>query len=286
MRHRLRTWGRLRCGALRLCWTRLVGLLRSALRAVDVLHVLRLGPTLLRLGYAGALLDRRGAGRSRVALLQLLAVLLLLLDGAWSFGDVCRASFSRGTGEGYLRGASVVGVEGLLRVVRGGLHGLALGGDGPYVGLVQSGDFSRAWTDVEAAATAVVADAIDDVRTVVDVVIDDFVVVDVGGETAVGDGEVLEEVVAVPIAAEVADADVAEAVVDATVEADVEAPVAVVKAVVAAVVAPVGGSPKRAVVGRRAPDSGDPVVAGVGVAPVAGGPDVVGIGSGGLVVFG
>jgi len=286
LRHRLRTWGRLRCGALRLCWTRLVGLLRSALRAVDVLHVLRLGPTLLRLGYAGALLDRRGAGRSRVALLQLLAVLLLLLDGAWSFGDVCRASFSRGTGEGYLRGASVVGVEGLLRVVRGGLHGLALGGDGPYVGLVQSGDFSRARRNGDAAAAAVVADAVRGPGSVVGAVVNHVVVVDVGGETDVGDGAVIEEVVAVPIAAEVADADVAEAVVDATVEADVEAPVAVVKAVVAAVVAPVGGSPKRAVVGRRAPDSGDPVVAGVGVAPVAGGPDVVGIGSGGLVVVG
>jgi len=222
-------------------------LLRGALRAVDVLHVLRFrrtllgfrrtllrfGPALLGLGDTGALLDRGGAGRSRVALLQLLAVLLLLLDGAWSFGDVCRAR--------------------------------------------RNGD---------AAAAAVVADAVRGPGSVVGAVVNHVVVVDVGGETDVGDGAVIEEVVAVPIAAEVADADVAEAVVDATVEADVEAPVAVVKAVVAAVVAPVGGSPKRAVVGRRAPDSGDPVVAGVGVAPVAGGPDVVGIGSGGLVVVG
>ncbi len=102
----------------------------------------------------------------------------------------------------------------------------------------------------------------------------------------VGDGSVVVEVVAVPVATEEADADVAEAIVDATVVADVGAPVAGIEAVATAVVAPVGRGPKGTIVGGRAPGAGNPVVAAITPGPVAGGPHVVGIGRGRLIVVG
>jgi len=153
------------------------------------------------------------------------------------------------------------------------------------VGFVKSGHFGGAGAHVDAAVAAVVAHAILNASAVGDVVVDDGVVVDVGDVAAdVGYVAVVVEVIAVPVATEVADADVAEAVINTTVEADVRAPIAVVEAVVAAVVAPVGRCPKRAVVRGWAPCAGNPVVAAVAPAPVAGGPDVVGLGSGRLIV--
>jgi hypothetical protein len=84
----------------------------------------------------------------------------------------------------------------------------------------------------------------------------------------------------------IAAAGVAVAVVHAAVEADVLAPEAAMKEISAAEETPVAGGPESTVEGRRAPGSGDPVVADGGVSPVAGGPEIVGCGSFGLLVFG
>jgi hypothetical protein len=136
---------------------------------------------------------------------------------------------------------------------------------------------------VDAAATAVVGDAI-----VVDgrVVHDDRAVVDVGDPRGVDvvDGAVVVEVITLPVATVVAVAGVAVAVIDSAVEADVLTPEAAVQDVAVAEEAPVGGCPKGAVEGRSAPCARDPVVADGSIRPVAGGPEIVGGGSFGLLV--
>jgi hypothetical protein len=137
--------------------------------------------------------------------------------------------------------------------------------------------------NVDAAATAVVGDAVDG-----GVVDDDRAVIDVGDARGVDvvDWAVVVEVAALPVAAVIAAAGVAESVVHAAVEADVRAPEAAVEEIATAEEAPVAGGPESTVEGRRAPGSGDPVVADRGVCPVAGGPEIVGRGGFGLLVFG
>lgn len=182
-------------------------------------------------------------------------------------------------------GAAAVGDVGGLWVLGCGLVEAKLGGQGSGVGFVHGNDFGGVGGGVDAAATAVVADVVDGSSAELVVVVDDGVGVDVGdGAAYVGDGAVVEEVAVVPVAAEVAGADVSVAVVDAAVEADVETPVAVAPAVATAVPTPVGRGPEGAVVGREHPDAGHPVEANRSVCPVAGGPDVVVGGGGGLVV--
>jgi hypothetical protein len=136
-------------------------------------------------------------------------------------------------------------------------------------------------TPGKTAAAAVVGNA--------DIVVDDDrAIVDVGDAVDINsvDGGVVVEVVAVPIAPTIAGAYVAEAVVNSPIEADVRAPVAAVEAIEAVVKAPVTRGPKGAIVGGRAPDAGNPVVASWCVAPVAGGPDIVRAGRLRLVVGG
>jgi len=303
-------WTGLRCGARRWFWTSL--LFRTSCRC----YMLRLGGALLLggrsvlgfgctlhglgrrvLGFRCALHRRRCSwavfrcGRVLLHLCVVLldgdAALLLLPDCGGGFGDVRgTGGYASGTGQGSLFRTTVVGgVE--LRVVAGcRCADLCLSSDRAYVAFAGCDELGRAGTDVDAALSAVVADPVGWPHAVVDVVVNHVAAVDVGGEADVVDGAVVVEVVAMPVAAEVAGADVTEAVVNTAVEADVETPVAVVEAVAAAVEAPIGGCPESAVVGRRAPYARDPVVALVAPAPVAGGPDVVGIGSGRLVVVG
>jgi hypothetical protein len=98
-------------------------------------------------------------------------------------------------------------------------------------------NFSRAWSDDDAASAPVVGDA--------GVVVDhngSFIYVTNTGADAI-DGAVVVEVVSAPIAAVVAKAGVAKAVVDATVVADVRAPEAAVEAPASVVPAPVAGGP-------------------------------------------
>jgi len=145
--------------------------------------------------------------------------------------------------------ASVHVVELLTVLLRFSLM-LDLGGHGRDSGAAHGFDFGRPRPVSDAASASVVGDT----GVVVD---DDGSVVDVGdaGANAVG-GAVVIEIIAVPVAAVVADAGVAEAVVDAAVKADVGTPVAVVEAPAFVVPAPVAGGPESAVVGWSAPCAG------------------------------
>ena len=210
------------------------------------------------------------------------------LDGA-DFGLAGTVS-GIGPGEAGLRGdgpgscdhgrAALVHVVELLTILRGFALVLDLGRHGRNSWAAHGSDLGRLRPDSDAASAAVVGDA----GVVVD---DDGAVVDVGDVWADAvDGAVVVEVVAVPVAAVVANAGVAEAVVDAAVEADVKAPEAAMEAPAVVIPAPVAGGPEGAVVGWSAPGAGDPVVAGGTPVPVAGGPDVVGRGGFGLLVDG
>src|ERR1035437_8516644 len=102
------------------------------------------------------------------------------------------------------------------------------------------------------------------------------------------DRGVVAEVVPLPLAAGVADAPVAVAIVHAAVVAHVAAPVTAMEPVVAAEPSPVGGRPQRAVIGRRNPGAGHPVVVALVliVGPIAGHPHHVGLGAVRLLVAG
>jgi hypothetical protein len=91
---------------------------------------------------------------------------------------------------------------------------------------------------------------------------------------------------ATPIAALVAETDVAKAIIDAAIVADVRTPVATVKTVAVMMVAPIAGGPESALVGSLDPPAGHPVVAALTPCPVAGGPKVAVTGSRGLIIVG
>lgn len=206
---------------------------------------------------------------------------LWLIDRRWTNLRCDAAVGSEGTWRCNDGGtASVCCIE--LRVVLGSLAlVLKLGCHWRGAGAAHGCEFSGLRTYGQAASASVVGDAgvvIDDDGSVVDV--SDVVNVD-----AV-DGPVVVEAVSVPVAAVIAVAGVSEAVVDASVVADVRAPEAVVEAVVVAVEEPVAGGPEGPVIGGGDPGPGNPVVAGGSVAPVAGGPEVVGRGGWGLIVDG
>ncbi len=183
-----------------------------------------------------ALLELLWLGIRLRALLHLLVVLLLLDDLRGRLGDA--GVGGNGAREGGLGGTAVVLVVELLLVLGSALVDLALGGHRRRVVLVLGSELGGLRTVVYAAATAVVADA----GVVVDL---DVAFVDVmnDGRVYVGDGAVVVEVIALPVAAVVAVAGVAVAVVDATVKANVRAPVTAMEEIAAAVEAPIGRRP-------------------------------------------
>jgi hypothetical protein len=99
-------------------------------------------------------------------------------------------------------------------------------------------------------------------------------------------GAVVIEVSAAPVAALVADANIAVAVIDSAVETDVGTPVATVKPIAVIVVAPVAGRPQRALVGSLHPSAGNPVITALAPGPVAGRPQIAVAGRGRLVIVG
>jgi hypothetical protein len=205
--------------------------------------------------------------------------------GSWVrcvYGHGARDAGLRGDGAGSRDdcGAALVDAVELLAVVCGFALDLNLCGHGRSAWAAHGCDLGGLRPYVDAASAAVVGDAC----VVID---DDGAIVDVGDvDVDAVDGAVVVEVIALPIAAVVADAGVAEAVVDATVEADVRSPEAAVEAPAVAIPTPVAGGPESAVVRRSAPGAGDPVVAGRAPIPVAGGPKIIWRGSDGLVVDG
>src|ERR1019366_1162550 len=178
-------------------------------------------------------------------------------------------------------GASAVDGGELRAVILGGagVLDLSLYRRGP--GFTKRGCFGRNGTGVDAAGSAVVADAgVTRSRNAALVHVVNDVDVDVC------DGAVIGEAAAIPVAAIVASAGVAKTVVDATVEADVSTPVTSMPAVAVAVEVPVGRRPECIDVGCKHPCAGDPVIAAVAVAPVAWRPHIVIAGAGGLAVLG
>jgi hypothetical protein len=175
---------------------------------------------------------------------------------------------------------SLVLVVELLAVLSSLALVLDLSGHWRSSGAAHGCDLGWLRTDGDATAASVVGDA------VVVVVDHDGAVVDVGDACDIHavDGAVVVEVVSVPVAAVITGAGVAEAVVNAAVEADVRAPVAAIEAIAVAEEAPVGWSPERSRIGCEDPGSGNPIVADGGVAPVTGGPQVIGAGGFGLLV--
>jgi hypothetical protein len=154
----------------------------------------------------------------------------------------------------------------------GGPRMLDLGCHGRRVLLPNRHDLRRPRSSLDAAPAAVVAHIVHDGG-----VVDDFVVVDVvdNRRIHVVDGPVVGEVVVVPVAALIPEANVAEAVVDAAVVADVATPISTVKTVPAAIIAPIRRCPQSALVRCIDPRAGDPIVALGSVVPIARGPDIV-----------
>jgi len=158
----------------------------------------------------------------------------------------CRTRYSR------LCRPTVVLRERLLRVVHGLLADCRLRCNRSHMAFMHGSHFLRARLNRYAAVSAVIADAVGGLHAVMNIIDDDIVLVDVVDDIDIHIVyvAVVIEVISLPVAAEVAEADVAEAVIDAAVEADVRSPVTTVEHVVAAVVSPVGWGPKSAVVRR------------------------------------
>ena len=182
--------------------------------------------------------------------------------------------------DGDIGRASVIGIGKLCAIGAGSLLVLELGTHGRGMRLTQGSQFGGPGSHLDSTRSAVEADAgaAATNRAVVDVVHD--VYVDVVNRA------VVVEVAAAPVAALVAEADVAKAVVDAAVVADMPAPVAAIEAVAMVVVAPVAGGPECALVGSLDPGAGNPVVTHGSPGPIARGPDIVVAGILGLIVVG
>src|SRR6202795_1967961 len=110
-------------------------------------------------------------------------------------------------------------------------------------------------------------------------------VVNDGGVHIVDRGVVVIPV-AVPTAADVTHADVAETVIDAAVESDVRTPVTGVPTVPSADEPPIAGSPQHTHPGRLNPGAGDPVIIVAVPMPVSRRPEVSILRTGRLLVIG
>jgi len=177
-------------------------------------------------------------------------------------------------------GAAVIGIGELPAIGAGRLLVLHLRSHGRGMLFMESSELGGAGAGLDSTRSAVEADANVDIahRTAVDVAL--HAVIDVV------DRAVVVEVTAAPVAAFVAEADVAKAVVDAAVVADMPAPVAAIKAVAVIAITPVAGGPKRALIGGLNPRAGNPVIAHGRPGPIAGCPDIVVAGILGLIVVG
>jgi hypothetical protein len=147
---------------------------------------------------------------------------------------------------------------------------------------LEHGEFLRGRLQIHSTSAAVVAHPVV-VRNVGHV--GDVGVVD-GGDIHVGDLAVVAELIAVPISAVIAPADIAVAVINASVVANETCPEAAVKTVAALVVVPVAGRPEGSGVRSVSPHSGHPVIpAATVVPPITRGPNVVRVGAGRLLIF-
>ena len=176
---------------------------------------------------------------------ELVALLEDGSDTSRRTGDLLhRDGWARKSG---LDGTAVILVEELLLIQGGRMDYLDLGSDGGRVIFVHRCDLGRTWPHHAPTGAAVVADGVlrggvirnvvDDNGAVIDVRDVGVVAVDIGYST------VVLEVIAPPVAAIEAGADVAETIVNTAVVANVRAPVADVEAVASEGEAPVGRRP-------------------------------------------
>jgi hypothetical protein len=91
-------------------------------------------------------------------------------------------------------------------------------------------------------------------------------------------------VAAAPVAALIAETNIAKTVVDAAIEADILTPIAAVEAVMVMVVTPVTGRPQSALIGSLNPRAWHPVIVPLIPTPVAGRPEIAVSGSLRLIV--
>ena len=148
------------------------------------------------------------------------------------------------------------------------------------VGFTQSSQFRGARTPLNAARSAVVAYPRGSVVGHVAAIN----VVD-NRDVHIVDAAVVVEVAAIPVAALISNAGVAKTVIHIAVEADVRSPVSVEERIAAAGVAPVAGRPKRVLIGSFNPGARNPVVPIGGIVPIARRPNVTVAGARGLLVF-
>lgn len=139
-----------------------------------------------------------------------------------------------------LRRAALVVVVELRTVAAGVAHVAALHVGGRRVAVMARGQFARVRRAPDAIGATVVADA-----SPINVVDDHGVVVHVGDarDVHVGHRAVVVEAVALPVAAHIPQAHIAEAVVDAAIKADVGPPITGIPHVQAIRVPPVSGRP-------------------------------------------
>ena len=181
------------------------------------------------------------------------------------------------------RRAAMVYVRELRPVGAGNVFILHLRPHRSGVHLMHRGQFRWSRTHLHSARSAVEAHT----RAAATAVADRAVVVVVHDrDVDIVDRAVVIEVPAAPIAALVAEADVAKAVIDAAIVADMRTPVTPIKSIMVMRVAPVAGGPERALVGSFNPHAGNPIVAHRGIAPIAGSPKIIVAGSLRLVIVG
>src|SRR5580704_1885137 len=125
-------------------------------------------------------------------------------------------------------------------------------------------------TGVDAAATAVEADAIHFAVVGHCAVIDVVNVVNVD----VADAAIVEKVTAAPVAAFEAETAVTETVINSAIEADVRTPVTGVPEISAVAPAPITGSPEKSDARRDDPSAGNPEIAVGAIGPISGRPNI------------
>jgi len=225
--------------------------------------------------------------RLHITLLNLRTALLFLPHSRRSFRDTSSPSrHSSRPRKGSLRRTTMVRTVKLRPIVRSFRTHLRLRRNWSHARLPHSNQLGRTRPNVYATPPAVVADAILNTTSISHVVINHSTAVNVGTmEVNVSHGAVVVEVVTVPIAAKIAGSDITEPVINTAIKADMKAPVPMVEPIPATIETPVRRSPESAIVRRRAPDSGNPVVATSTPTPVTGRPDVVRFGSRRLIII-
>jgi hypothetical protein len=195
-----------------------------------------------------------------------------------SYSGTFELAGSRGRGNGWM---SVV-VRGELTAVGAGRSlVVALHRSGRGMVLVGKSFLFGGGSGSDAAMTSVEAD--------VTAMCDNYLGIDIVKASApdIAHAGVIKKAPALPVAAAITDAGVAEAVVNSAVEADLRSPVSFVPDIGVISPSPVAGRPEQTSLGCFNPCAGNPEIAAVfGVTPITGCPDITWVRANGLCVNG